>query len=47
MPIARILLERNNIHLDSQIRDRILDRILYKYNYPKTTLAFKEGAQKF
>ena len=47
MPVARILLERNNIHLDSKIRDRILDRILYKYNYPKTKLAFKEGAQDF
>ena len=47
MPIARILLERNNITLDPSLRDRILDRILYKYNYPKTTLAFKEGAQEF
>ena len=47
MPIARILLERNQINLDPYLRDRILDRILYKYNYPKTTLAFKDGAQDF
>ena len=47
MPIARILLERNNIHIDPSLRDRILDRILYKYNYPKTKLAFKDGAKAF
>ena len=29
------------------MRDRLLDRILYKYNYQKTTTAFRNGAADF
>ena len=47
MPIARMILDRANAFTNSDERDRILDRILYKYNYKKTVTAFRDGAKEF
>ena len=47
MPIARMILDRANAFLNTEERDRILDRILYKYNYQKTITAFRPGAKHF
>jgi len=47
MPVARMILDRADILKDLSLRDRILDRILYKYNYQKTNTCFREGAAEF
>jgi len=47
MPIARMILDRANAFQNADERDRILDRILYKYNYQKTVTAFRSGARDF
>ena len=44
MPIARMILDRANVLTEPDVRDRILDRILYKYNYGKTNTVFQEHA---
>ena len=44
MPTARMILDRANVLTDSDLRDRILDRILYKYNYGKTNTVFHNDA---
>ena len=44
MPTARMILDRANVLTDSDLRDRILDRILYKYNYGKTNTVFHNEA---
>ncbi len=43
MPVARRLLDEANALLHPQERERILDGILYKYNYKKTLYAFRES----
>ena len=47
MPISRMIFDRAGVYTNLQERDRLLDRILYKYNYQKTTTAFQEGAAEF
>ncbi|MEC7985433.1 MAG: HAD family hydrolase [Myxococcota bacterium] len=47
MPVARMILDRANLLTDTSLRDRILDRILYKYNYQKTNTCFRDGAAEF
>jgi len=44
MPVARMIFDHFGCFKNSDDRDRILDRILYKYNYPKTKIVFREGA---
>lgn len=44
MPTARLILERAQVLPDTNVRDRILDRILYKYNYTKTQTVFRPHA---
>jgi len=44
MPVARMLFDHYGCFQDPNDRDRILDRILYKYNYPKTDTVFRHGA---
>lgn len=47
MPVARMILDEVGIFPDSTTRNRLLDGILYKYNYPKTLTAFRPGAYDF
>ena len=47
MPIARMVFDKVNAFPNPNERDRILDRILYKYNYQKTNTVFRPGAAIF
>ena len=47
MPISRMIFDRAGVYSNLAERDRLLDRILYKYNYQKTTTAFRTGAADF
>ena len=47
MPIARMIFDKVNAFPNPNERDRILDRILYKYNYQKTNTVFRPGAAEF
>ena len=44
MPVARKVLDHYGVFTRTEERDRLLDGILYKYNYPKTRNVFREGA---
>ena len=44
MPVARLILDEVGVFRSTTDRDRLLDGILYKYNYQKTRTAFREGA---
>ena len=44
MPVARKIFDYSQTFLNTNDRTRILDGILYKYNYPKTLNCFREGA---
>ena len=44
MPVARMILDEVGLFPDRASRNRLLDGILYKYNYPKTHTAFRPGA---
>ena len=46
MPVARKILDHFGVLLDDHERTRLLDGILYKYNYPKTQNVFREGARE-
>ena len=45
MPIARGILDHFGALKDPVDRERVLDRILYKYNYAKTDTVFRPGAR--
>lgn len=45
MPVARRVFDEAGIFPDTATRTRLLDDVLYKYNYQKTTIAFREGAR--
>jgi phosphoglycolate phosphatase-like HAD superfamily hydrolase len=47
MPISRMILDHVGAFTNTEERNRLLDRILYKYNYQKTTTAFRDGAAEF
>ncbi len=44
MPVARRIFEHTGTFTSEQDRTRLLDGILYKYNYKKTRIAFRQGA---
>ncbi len=44
MPVARLIFDHYDAFMNPMDRTRLLDAILYKYNYQKTKLAFREGA---
>ena len=44
MPVARRLLDEAGALLNPSDRERVLDGLLYKYNYQKTVHAFRDGA---
>lgn len=46
MPVARMIFDHYGRFADPGERDRLLDGILYKYNYPKTKTAFRAGARE-
>ena len=46
MPVARHLLNQAEALMNPQDRERVLDGLLYKYNYQKTITAFREGASR-
>ncbi|MHC4391799.1 MAG: HAD family hydrolase [Planctomycetota bacterium] len=44
MPVARKIFDETGSFADESDRTRLLDAILYKYNYKKTRTVFREGA---
>jgi len=44
MPVARQVLDEADALMNPSDRERVLDGLLYKYNYQKTIEAFREGA---
>jgi FMN phosphatase YigB (HAD superfamily) len=46
MPVARRILDEAGAFMVEAERTRLLDAILYKYNYTKTHIAFREGARE-
>ncbi len=46
MPIARKVLDHFGVLNDERVRSRILEGILFKYNYPKTDIVFRELARE-
>jgi phosphoglycolate phosphatase-like HAD superfamily hydrolase len=46
MPVARKVLDHYGVFLVAAERTRLLDSILYKYNYGKTVTAFRPGASE-
>ena len=44
MPVARRVLDEAGALMNPTDRERVLDGLLYKYNYQKTIEAFREGA---
>ena len=44
MPIARKIFDATGTFMDEADRTRLLDSVLYKYNYKKTVMAFRSGA---
>ncbi len=44
MPVARMILDEAGAFLGDAQRDRLLDAVLFKYNYPKTTTNFRPAA---
>lgn len=44
MPVARKVLDQAQALMNPHDRERVLDGLLYKYNYQKTIEAFREGA---
>lgn len=44
MPVARRILDHYGRFMDPRDREALLDRILHKYNYGKTAIAFRDGA---
>ena len=44
MPVARHLLDQAHALMTPSDRERVLDGLLYKYNYQKTVTAFREYA---
>lgn len=46
MPVARLIFDEFGGFPDDDERNRLLDGILYKYNYHKTRTAFREGARQ-
>ncbi|MFM7203344.1 MAG: HAD family hydrolase [Myxococcota bacterium] len=47
MPVARKIFDHLGVFSAERDRSRLLDGILYKYNYQKTVIAFREGAREF
>ena len=45
MPVARKIFDHSGTFLYPTDRTRILDGILYKYNYPKTANCFRDGSR--
>jgi hypothetical protein len=46
MPVARKVFDTCRIFMDPDDRNRLLDGVLYRYNYQKTLTAFRPGARE-
>lgn len=46
MPVARKIFDVCEVFMDPRDRNRLLDGILYRYNYQKTGVAFRSGAHE-
>ena len=46
MPVARMVLDAAGVFSNEPERTRLLDAVLYKYNYQKTGIVFREGARE-
>ncbi len=46
MPVARMIFDRTGTFASDEDRNRLLDGILYKYNYRKTKIAFHPEAEE-
>ena len=46
MPVARKIMDKAGVFMNTDERNRLLDGILYKYNYGKTNNCFREGARE-
>ena len=46
MPVARKVFDVCQVFMDPEDRNRLLDGILYRYNYQKTGIAFRPGARE-
>ncbi len=46
MPVARKIFDACGAFMNPADRDRLLDAVLYKYNYQKTEIAFRPGARE-
>lgn len=44
MPVARKIFDAFEVFMNPEDRNRLLDGILYRYNYQKTGIAFRSGA---
>lgn len=44
MPVARMVLDALGAPIPEPARGRLLEAVLFKYNYPKTATAFRPGA---
>lgn len=44
MPVARMILDEAGVLRDERDRQRLLEGVLFKYNYRKTTIAFRPSA---
>ena len=44
MPVARQVMDHYGVLKDERLRERLLDGILYRYNYPKSAMHFRDGA---
>jgi hypothetical protein len=45
MPVARKIFDRYGVFMKEPDRSRLLDSILYKYNYLKTKISFRDNAE--
>ncbi len=46
MPVARHVFDEAGVFLEQTDRNRLLEGLLYKYNYRKTKVAFRDGARE-
>ncbi|MCB9738452.1 MAG: HAD family hydrolase [Deltaproteobacteria bacterium] len=46
MPVARQIFDEAGVYRDEADRARLLEGLLYKYNYRKTAIAFRDGARE-
>ena len=46
IPVARKVMDHYGVFMDEDDRARLLDAVLYRYNYAKSAIAFRPGARE-